>query len=230
MSGDEEIDPETATKEQNEAASKIQAVHRGRKGRKKAKKKKKEKEDEEERKRDNPKLGDHKHKKGKGGALVDKGAELGEHSLEFMLKMFGNEGGAYLRKGSQRNCRDVPMILSFAMYWGCMLFLYFNAKEKGNIDALGTKFPDTATDVQKFAAKFDTRIQQVASSNKSALIHLEGAMSKAFAEVTANRNEDVGHVSNIDAFIKAYNVDAKPFAWTKSEVHQKRMKPGFADQ
>ena len=136
MSGDEEIDPETATKEQNEAASKIQAVHRGRKGRKKAKKKKKEKEDEEERKRDNPKLGDHKHKKGKGGALVDKGAELGEHSLEFMLKMFGNEGGAYLRKGSQRNCRDVPMILSFAMYWGCMLFLYFNAKEKGNIDAL----------------------------------------------------------------------------------------------
>ena len=35
---------------------------------------------------------------------------------------------------------------------------------------------------------------------------------------------------HIDAFIEAYNADAKPFAWTKSEVHQKRLKARFADQ
>src|SRR5258706_1583946 len=29
---------------------------------------------------------------------------------------------------------------------------------------------------------------------------------------------------HIDAFIEAYNVDAKPFVWTKSKVHQKRLK------
>ena len=28
----------------------------------------------------------------------------------------------------------------------------------------------------------------------------------------------------------AYNVDAKPFVWTKSEVHQKRLKARFAHQ
>jgi transposase len=36
--------------------------------------------------------------------------------------------------------------------------------------------------------------------------------------------------AHIDAFIAAYNDRAKPFAWTKSEVHQKRLKPRFADQ
>jgi hypothetical protein len=35
---------------------------------------------------------------------------------------------------------------------------------------------------------------------------------------------------HIDAFIEAYNVDAKPFVWTKSKVHQKRLKARFADQ
>jgi transposase len=35
---------------------------------------------------------------------------------------------------------------------------------------------------------------------------------------------------HIDAFIEAYNENAKPFAWTKSEVYQKRLKPCFADQ
>jgi hypothetical protein len=37
-------------------------------------------------------------------------------------------------------------------------------------------------------------------------------------------------MAHINEFIKAYNVDAKPFVWTKSEVHQKRLKPCFADQ
>ena len=36
--------------------------------------------------------------------------------------------------------------------------------------------------------------------------------------------------SHIDAFIGDYNEHAKPFAWTKSEVHQKRLKARFADQ
>jgi transposase len=35
---------------------------------------------------------------------------------------------------------------------------------------------------------------------------------------------------HIDAFIEAYNTDAKPFVWTKSEVHQKRLKARFANQ
>ena len=35
---------------------------------------------------------------------------------------------------------------------------------------------------------------------------------------------------HINSFIAAYNEDARPFVWTKSEVHQKRLKPCFADQ
>jgi len=37
-------------------------------------------------------------------------------------------------------------------------------------------------------------------------------------------------IAHIDAFIESYNKTAKPFVWTKSEVHQKRLKPCFADQ
>jgi transposase len=40
----------------------------------------------------------------------------------------------------------------------------------------------------------------------------------------------VAHLRNhIDAFIDRYNQTANPFAWCKSEVHQKRLKPRFAD-
>lgn len=35
---------------------------------------------------------------------------------------------------------------------------------------------------------------------------------------------------HIDNFVDAYNADAKPFVWSKSEVHQKRLKARFADQ
>jgi transposase len=35
-------------------------------------------------------------------------------------------------------------------------------------------------------------------------------------------------IAHIDAFIANYNEDARPFVWTKSVVHQKRMKPCFA--
>lgn len=49
---------------------------------------------------------------------------------------------------------------------------------------------------------------------------LDGASFKAVDELKAN----------IDAFIKDYNETAKPFVWTKSEVHQKRLKPCFAHQ
>ena len=50
--------------------------------------------------------------------------------------------------------------------------------------------------------------------------------AKALTGTSFNsRNELMAH---INAFIKAYNVDAKPFLWIKSEVHQKRLKPCFA--
>jgi transposase len=35
-------------------------------------------------------------------------------------------------------------------------------------------------------------------------------------------------IAHIDAFISSYNEEARPFVWTKSIVHQKRMKPCFA--
>lgn len=35
--------------------------------------------------------------------------------------------------------------------------------------------------------------------------------------------------NHIDAFIERYNQTARPFAWTKSKVHQKRLTPRFAD-
>ena len=34
---------------------------------------------------------------------------------------------------------------------------------------------------------------------------------------------------HIDAFVASYNESACPLAWSKSEVHQKRLKPRFAD-
>jgi transposase len=37
-------------------------------------------------------------------------------------------------------------------------------------------------------------------------------------------------VAHIDSFISSYNDDAHPFVWTKSVVHQKRLKPCFAVQ
>ena len=36
-------------------------------------------------------------------------------------------------------------------------------------------------------------------------------------------------IAHIDAFIERYNQTAKPFLWTKSKVHQKRLRPCFAD-
>jgi transposase len=35
-------------------------------------------------------------------------------------------------------------------------------------------------------------------------------------------------VNHINSFIASHNADAKPFVWTKSVVHQKRLKPCFA--
>ena len=36
-------------------------------------------------------------------------------------------------------------------------------------------------------------------------------------------------IAHIDAFIERYNQTARPFVWTKSQVHQKRLRPCFAD-
>ena len=52
--------------------------------------------------------------------------------------------------------------------------------------------------------------------------------AKALSGMSFNCREEL--IAHIDAFIAAYNVEAKPFVWTKSEVHQKRLKPCFADQ
>jgi hypothetical protein len=34
---------------------------------------------------------------------------------------------------------------------------------------------------------------------------------------------------HINAFVASYNQTARPFAWSKSEVHQKRLRPRFGD-
>jgi transposase len=52
--------------------------------------------------------------------------------------------------------------------------------------------------------------------------------AKALAGASFSSRKEL--MTHINAFIAAYNVDAKPFLWTKSEVHQKRLKPCFADQ
>src|SRR5262249_45951164 len=49
---------------------------------------------------------------------------------------------------------------------------------------------------------------------------LTGASFTSVAELRAH----------IDAFVDTYNEQAKPFACTKSEVYQKRLKARFADQ
>jgi transposase len=49
---------------------------------------------------------------------------------------------------------------------------------------------------------------------------LKGASFQCLADLTS-------HIGN---FIAAYNDTAKPFVWTKSQVHQKRLKPCFAIQ
>jgi len=140
--------PFEGTDEENAAAAKIQATHRGKKGRAKAKKekaKKEKQEKEESRKRDNPKIGEAPAKKDKalggvGGAVLnnanDAAAAAAEQSVEVMLKLFGKDGGAYMRDSSQRNCRDLPMCVSFLIYWTCMLWLLNFAMETGDIDKL----------------------------------------------------------------------------------------------
>lgn len=52
--------------------------------------------------------------------------------------------------------------------------------------------------------------------------------AKSLAGTSFNSRKDL--MTHIKDFIDAYNVDAKPFVWTKSKVHQKRLKPGFALQ
>jgi hypothetical protein len=37
-------------------------------------------------------------------------------------------------------------------------------------------------------------------------------------------------IAYINSFVASYNHNAEPFVWTKSAVHQKRLKPCFADQ
>ena len=52
--------------------------------------------------------------------------------------------------------------------------------------------------------------------------------AKALSGTSFSSRKDL--MAQINAFIAAYNIDAKPFVWTKSQVHQKRLRPCFADQ
>ena len=51
---------------------------------------------------------------------------------------------------------------------------------------------------------------------------------KALRDASFNSLDELK--AHIDAFIETYNETACPFEWTASEVHQKRLKPRFADQ
>ena len=68
------------------------------------------------------------------GAANKKATDTAEQSLELLLQMFGKDGGAYLRKDEQRSCRDMPMLISFSLYWLCMLYVVDHATEEGDID------------------------------------------------------------------------------------------------
>ena len=143
--GDEEDAVFEGTDEEHKSAAKIQAMHRGRKGRKKAKGHKEKADKEKRRKDENPKIGDEPPKKdkaigGKKGAVINNANEVAtktaEQGVEVMLQMFGKDGGAYMRDSSQRNCRDLPMCVSLLIYWVGMLLLLNNAMENGDIDKL----------------------------------------------------------------------------------------------
>lgn len=78
-----------------------------------------------------------KGKKGKAANMANEtAAAIAEQSTEMMLQMFGKDGGAYMRGNDQRNCRDLPMCISLAMYWGAMLWLLGHAMDEGDIDKL----------------------------------------------------------------------------------------------
>jgi hypothetical protein len=138
-----ELSPEEDLEEQNKAAAKIQAMHRGKKGRKKAKIIDEKNAKEADRKKNNPKIGEVATGgetsgllEGGVGAANEAAAKAAQGSTEMMLKMFGKDGGAYMRTGDQRQCRDLPMCVSFAIYWICMLFLADYGWKNGNIDSL----------------------------------------------------------------------------------------------
>lgn len=90
----------------------------------------------------NPKLGEVSDDSSKskvkdlGSKVRDKPVEAAEQSLEVLLRMFGKDGGAYLRKDEQRGCRDIPMCVSMGLYWSCMIFLLLHSQEEGDIDKL----------------------------------------------------------------------------------------------
>ena len=63
------------------------------------------------------------------------------------------------------------------------------------------------------------------SSFRDATAIVLGAEERAELESLARSTK----TEHIDAFIQGYNQTARPFVWTKSEVHQKRLRPCFAD-
>jgi hypothetical protein len=55
-----------------------------------------------------------------------------------------------------------------------------------------------------------------------------GAVSIARAISKNGANSVHELIEHITSFIDSYNETARPFFWTKSAVHQKRLKPCFA--
>jgi hypothetical protein len=157
---DEEGFSEEEKKERDLAAAKIQALHRGKKGKKKANATKEKKEKDDHRKKHNPKIGETQDEttgllslEGGAKAGIEIGTKVAERSTETLLKMFGQDGGAYLRTGDQRQCRDLPMCVSFGIYWLCMLFLANYGWTNGDIDALfyPVNYEGTACGVKDYA-------------------------------------------------------------------------------
>lgn len=135
---------EDFTQDHHDAASKIAAGFKGKKGRKKAHHVKQKKEKDDHRKKHNPKIGE----VGEGDGdeeeephcfwihARDKPGRIALDSTETVLKLFGKDGGAYMRTNHQRSCRDVPMCCSFLMYWACMLYLADYGWKHGDVDTL----------------------------------------------------------------------------------------------
>jgi hypothetical protein len=84
-----------------------------------------------------------------------------------------------------------------------------------------TAYPDTAIHVVTYIST--TRRRGPPGSIWFSILEGQSLRGASFTSVKHLRE-------HIDAFIEAYNENAKPFAWTKSKVHQKRLKARFAYQ
>jgi hypothetical protein len=91
-----------------------------------------------------------------------------------------------------------------------------------------------------FPDKKDSPVSTIFSKQAAVLTHLGYSWLNqveiwfSILQAKSLRDESFASVKqlrdHIDNFIDDYNAKAKPFVWTKSEIHQKRLKARFADQ